>query len=269
MKAIETIIQFLEVVIWPLVVIGIILLFRRSIKLLIDRIKSVELPGGTKLELEKKIEEEVHKLKLSVSEKVDDLMDQKEMQQRAELKTDGDYAKEVVKIQPELTLIHPPREGIGLSRMLVFATGDSIETNLDCNLYFNPADRNHNRQFAYIGLYVKQNISHVGKVSKIAYCDYDENTKQLISTNGYDVNALTESEKERIRIAMMESVYKKSIQRNHKFILVDKFHKTTYKKSSSYGLQANKYFWLPDIDGFKENMSAQELAELLQNKEWE
>ncbi|HBL74605.1 MAG: hypothetical protein A2W90_00200 [Bacteroidetes bacterium GWF2_42_66] len=152
--------------------------------------------------------------------------------------------------------------------MLAFAVGTSLAENLKYNIYYDPSNRSHYRRFKYIGLYADKAILYVGKISKIVHCNYDKVNKQLVSTNDYDLTLLSEDEKNRI-IGIIENTEYYDLQVGIKFFLVDKFYDTNYMKTSAYPLRAKKYFFLDEIKGFKEGMTAQQVAKLLDEKFWE
>ena len=153
------------------------------------------------------------------------------------------------------------------STMLAFAVALSIDENKKYNIYYDPASRSHNYPFKYIGLYHDKEIVAVGEVKKIIYCDYNIEKKKLIPTDGKELN-LTEDEYDRIKDTILNTPYY-DLEEGNKFFLVDNFYPTHFKKSSDYALRAKKYFWLNEIIGFHDGMTAAELAKLLSGREWE
>lgn len=147
--------------------------------------------------------------------------------------------------------------------LLAFTAGRSIIDNLKYRIYYDPATRNHSYPFNYIGLYVNKALVAVGRVNKTVYCDY--NNGMLVSTNGYDLTKLNEEECQRIKETIENTNYY-DLDSGVKFYLVDNFYETTFNTAP---FRAKKYLWLDDIDGFKEGMSAKEIAILINGKSWE
>jgi hypothetical protein len=57
MEVAKLVIEFVRVLIWPLTVVGLLLLFRRQVLALLDRIRHAELPGGFGVDLGQEIKE--------------------------------------------------------------------------------------------------------------------------------------------------------------------------------------------------------------------
>lgn len=150
--------------------------------------------------------------------------------------------------------------------LLAFTANESLDENLKYRIYYDPVTRNHNTPFKYIGLYANKTVLAVGKLNKIICCDF-ENGK-LVATNGDDLNKLTKGEYNRIKDTIENTDYY-DLTEGSKFFLVDNFYKTTYTKTSFSSIRAKKYFWLDEIEGFKENMTAEQIAKLLDGKTWE
>ncbi len=149
--------------------------------------------------------------------------------------------------------------------MLAFTTGQSFPENKKYNLYYDPATRNHNIAFSYVGLYKDKRVQAIGKLVKTVHCDY-ENGK-LIPTMNRDLD-LTKDEYNRIK-EVIETTEYYDLRRGTKFLLVDNFEETDFIKTSPSAIRAKKYFFLKDFDGFREGMSATELANLLKKHTWE
>lgn len=150
--------------------------------------------------------------------------------------------------------------------MLAVTCGESIEENLRFNIYYDPAMRSHNSPFRYIGLYHQKAIIAIGKVVRIVYCDYVDG--ELIPTFGDDLSDLTSDQYNRIKETIEQTDYY-DLTSGNKFFLVDEFIRTNYVKESYYSIRAKKYFWLNELEGFREGMEASELAELLNGQTWE
>jgi hypothetical protein len=150
--------------------------------------------------------------------------------------------------------------------MLAFTAGESLSENLKYRIYYDPATRSHNSPFKYLGLYTNKTVVAVGKLQRIVFCDYVDG--KLVPTNGDDLTTLTEDEYNRIKETIENTDYY-DLESGNKFFLVDNFYETNYAKTSFSSIRAKKYFWLDDIEGFKDGMTAQELAKLLDGKTWE
>lgn len=236
---------------WPIVCLIIILILRKQITKILPNITKVKA-GGVELTIEKIVEA-----------KMDEFSEDKFKQPDV-----PDNSKKMI-FQDESTDVLSVEESIeGNDTMLAFTANQSYEMNLRYNIYYDPVERNHKSSFKYIGLYKEGEIFAVGKLMKIAYCNYDEVSDKLTGTNGYDINQLNADEVSRIKNIIRETEYY-DIHTGCKFFIVDSFFRTHYTKSSDYPLRAKKYIWLNAVDNFKEGMKAQKLAELLNGKEWE
>lgn len=150
--------------------------------------------------------------------------------------------------------------------MLAFTASESLNENFKYRIYYDPATRSHNSPFKYIGLYQNKTIVAVGKLQKIVYCDYDNG--KLIATHNDDLSRLTQEEHQRI-IETIENTDYYDLAQGNKFFLVDEFYRTNYSKTSFSSLRAKRYFWLDEIEGFKDGMTAEQVAKLLNGKTWE
>lgn len=149
--------------------------------------------------------------------------------------------------------------------MLVFGASESFTENLKYGIYYDPVTRNHSLPFKFIGLYVNKSIRAIGQVTKIVYCEYEKG--KLIPTNGTTLN-LSREEHDRIKDTIEQTKYY-DLKYGNKFYLVDAFHQTDFKKVSFQSLRGKRYFFLEEIDGFNDKLSAKEVAKLLDGKNWE
>ncbi len=150
-------------------------------------------------------------------------------------------------------------------RMLAVTVGQSLLENMQFNLYFDPANRNHSKGFKYLGLYTDKKILAVGEVLKIVYCNYHKGT--LIPQKGYDLD-VNEDESSRIK-GIIEKTDYYDLTQGMKFMIVDRFSKTSFVKGTPYSLRSKTYFELSKLDWFYRGMSAESLAELLNDRNWE
>jgi len=150
--------------------------------------------------------------------------------------------------------------------MLAFTANQSLKENLKYDIYYDPADRNHNTAFDFIGLYNQGVIVAIGKVSKLVYCNLESGN--LIATHGDNIDKLAEEEYNRIKDIIVDTRYY-DLQNGCKFYLVEKFYKTYFRKSTKYPLRAKRYFWLNQFIDYNKNIDALELAELLKKQTWQ
>ncbi|HMK24728.1 MAG TPA: hypothetical protein VK483_01770 [Chitinophagaceae bacterium] len=150
--------------------------------------------------------------------------------------------------------------------MLAFTASESLNENFKYSIYYDPVTRSHNSLFKYIGLYLNKAVVAVGRLEKIVYCDYQNGN--LVATNGDDLTRLTKDEYNRIKETIENTDYY-DLEHGNKFFLVNNFYKTNYIKTSFSSIRAKKYFWLDEIEGFKDGMTAEQIAKLLDGKTWE
>lgn len=151
--------------------------------------------------------------------------------------------------------------------MLVVSTGRSHQENLKYNIYYDPLDRSHNKNFKYLGLYKDKAIRAVGEVQTIVGCDLIDG-KLVPTRNESRFSKLPEEQKNSIR-GIINEVDRADIGKDHKFFLVDNFYQMDYKKSEAGGvIRSNRYMHLKDEEGFEVEMGGQELADLLDGREW-
>ena len=245
MEAAKLIVDLIGKLIWPIIVIIIVWKFRKQISSIrFNDINEFELPGGIKAKISQEI-------KAVIEEATDDLdspiiKDQTEIAQKNEI----DFE----------------RSEAGSNTLLAFTANTTKNENLKYNIYYDPVGRNHNIPFKYIGLYAQKSIFAIGEVKKVVSCDYING--KLVETNGDDLSKLNDDEYDRIKNIIENTPYY-DIKRGVKFFLVDRFYKTNYIKSSDYPIGAKKYIWLDEVNGFKNDMTTAQIAQLLDKKEWE
>ena len=151
--------------------------------------------------------------------------------------------------------------------MLAVPTNASLPQNQDYNIYYEPANRNHRRGFAYLGLYNDKAIRYVGKIEKVISANWDGKTITFPSDQKIKLN---KAEKERLRLMFEQTDYF-TIDQNHRFYFVDHFTSMQYTKASLYPMQGKRYFPLNEhlSSSFKNGMTSQELARLLDGQSWE
>jgi len=271
MEIARFILDVLRTIIWPAIVLGIVLMFRKQI---IERFKYIKKFKGGGVEV---IFGEVQRKALSeeISAGINEISTKKEIGilEKEQLITNfiseklQDIPKEIVKIPSDAVEVSV--KGFGEVTLLAFAAKQSYNENLKYNIYYDPVERNHNLPFQYIGLYLEGTIIAIGKLNKIVYCNLVEG--KLVSTNDKnkdEFEGLSTDEYNRIK-EIIENTDYYDLDVGIKFFLVDKFYNTNFIKASPYPLRAKKYIWLADIEGFKASMNTEQLASLLNEKEWE
>lgn len=248
MELLKIILDFIAKIAWPITIIGVLIFFKKYIIELFPYITKLKA-GGIEVSVEQKI-----------ASIVEETLENKNVQ------TDiPDNLKQIV-YQEDEPIKNIEKHEKHNAVMLAFAAGESINLNLKYDIYYDPADRNHNTPFSYVGLYNQLAIVAVGKLSKIVYCDYKNG--ELVATHGDNLDKLSSNEYNRIKDVIKETDYY-DISQGCKFFIIDKFCKTNYRKSSPYPLRAKKYFWLNQIKGFNINTSILELSEELNKLTWE
>lgn len=148
--------------------------------------------------------------------------------------------------------------------MLVVTTGLSLAENLKYHLYYDPADRTHSLPFEYIGLYNEKAIRAVGRVIHEVVCEYQRG--KLIDIDGLE--NLSAVEKNRIK-EMIENTPYYDLTTNTRFFVVEHFYPTMSPKRKG-SVRGKQYIFLNDqYPDFKDDMSAEEVAGLINNKFWE
>lgn len=148
------------------------------------------------------------------------------------------------------------------STMLALPVGNSFDVNIKYAIYYDPANRNHNIPFRYIGLYLKRSIRGIGEVQKVADADL---VKGKLIIHG-EIN-LTEQEQDRIKSTIDETDYY-DISEGMRFYLVDKFHEINYEKPTPGSLRGKKYFYFDKKDGFRVDTTTEQLANSINGKKW-
>lgn len=149
--------------------------------------------------------------------------------------------------------------------LLVFTAGQSLKENLKYNIYYDSDTRNHNLPFKYIGLYDSKTVVAIGELKKIVYCEYDNGT---LKSSTDEPLILDNDEVERIKEIIEVTDYY-DLTKGTKFFLVDKFISTNYKKISWSSLRMKRYFFLDEIEGYKNTFTTNDIADFLKDKEWE
>ena len=178
----------------------------------------------------------------------------------------ADYEIEMKEILDDYVLLCKEHQltDIGEHTMLAVTATTSIAINRKYDIYYDPAIRNHNLSFKYLGLYLDKAIVNIGRVTKIVFCNYEDG--KLLSSTDTALD-LTEKEHERIKNTIEETGYY-DLRKGVKFLLLDQLVPTNFKKLSFSSLRAKRYFFLNDFKDYKETMNTKQIAELLNNNTW-
>ena len=117
--------------------------------------------------------------------------------------------------------------------MRAVACGQTLEDNFELNLYYQPIGRS-SREHRYLGVYKNKRVQGVGEVVNVVAAD--------LSDEGIEIHGPADRERQpspEQRKDIQKAIYNArerhgyDIATGHKFYLVDKFHKTDYRKESS------------------------------------
>jgi len=153
----------------------------------------------------------------------------------------------------------------GKYRLRVVPCGITLDSNLEFNMYYAPADRGY-RDFDYLGIYKSKKVQAIGKMQKIVNVDIAKGKFTKV------MGIVSDEEKKRIRnmIVMAQKNY------NHcrdeevvSFFLVDRFYITNLKKTTSGGLFGQKYLDLRDYNEDEKVWgNTEKIAKVLRDKAW-
>ena len=151
--------------------------------------------------------------------------------------------------------------------MYAVPCGDTHELNFKYDLYYHPVSRGYQKH-QYVGIYYDMSIRGIGELKHTVHANLLNG-----ELKGKGVEELTESERERIRGAMKSApeMAGHSVEQDHEFLIVDKFHKTDFQKKSKYGMRGPQYFSLRDhleVEEHRKLPSPDEVAEELRGASW-
>lgn len=155
------------------------------------------------------------------------------------------------------------------SKIRVVLTGQTIEQNLQYNIYYNPSERGYQNS-KYIGLYKNKAVRAIGEVACIADVKYQPESDNL-EVIALMQGSLTEERIETIKKATTEAKenYGYSVDEGRRFFFVEKYYETVYLKPTKGALMGTRYIDLEEVEGYKKEMSAAQVAKLLNGKEWD
>lgn len=268
MEIAKLIVALIGELIWPTLILVLILMFYKEIKTRLSDLRELEFPGGFKAKLnETKIlalSEETTEELIKI-DKEDEINEAEKQKLKLELITEQfKRVTEQVELNSE-SKEKGEKKNIKNSTLIIFTANQSRKENLKYNIYYDPVTRNHNSPFRYIGLYQNMKVFAIGKVTKRICCNLKNG--ELVATHGDNLQNLSDDEYKRIKEIIQTTDYF-DLDEGLKFYLVDNFYTTNFIKGSDYPLRAKKYIWLDEIKGFNEDIDTQELAKLLEGKEW-
>jgi len=153
------------------------------------------------------------------------------------------------------------------SRIRIIPCGGSLKLNLKYGVYYMPADRNTS-DHGYIGVYKDKAVRGVGKIINEITASYSNGILKILEKK----NEVNEEQKNRILNIIKEThenIGWDLSRCNHKYIIVEKFYETNYKKISKGGIQGHRYKNLKEILGIDSLSEVKEIAEKLKAKTWE
>lgn len=176
-----------------------------------------------------------------------------------------------------------PQHNLGLSEMLsdfnsylaennlleehfwlpYFPCNESFETNKKFDIYHEPTSRSP-KPYKFIGIYAWKGIRLIGEV--VARINaYRENNEWHYEP---EFGEVTQVYKDRILDITEESPYDLKNERV-RYYIVNKFYPTSFLKTTPRGIQGMRYHDLREyIEKYSQNMSAKQIAELLDGKEF-
>ena len=151
--------------------------------------------------------------------------------------------------------------------MYAVPCGDTHELNFKYDLYYHPVSRGYQKH-QYVGIYYDMSIRGIGKIEHTVHANLFDGELE-----GEGLKELTEGEKERIRGAIKSApeMAGHSVEQDHEFLVVDKFHETDFRKKSNYGMRGPQYFSLRDhleIGEHRDLPATGEIAKKLRGASW-
>lgn len=155
-----------------------------------------------------------------------------------------------------------------VDRVMAIAVGATLAENLELCLYYAPTDRGFQKH-RYVGLYSNKAIRAIGKLENVVCADLVGGKLSVKRST----SAVTPEQEARIMKAIeLAPGHGYDIRADHRFFLVEQFVRTDFRKTSSGGLLAKRYFSLRDeldLAADAELPGMDEIAKALQNCTWE
>lgn len=148
------------------------------------------------------------------------------------------------------------------------ASSATLSDNLESNLIYEKESLNISNH-GYIGLYSQKRINAIGKLYKTILAK--EEFGKLVFKSELEGESVTPDEEERITKAINKGSSHGYDLKNHshRYFMVEKFYPTNFVKSSKNPIPKSKYFDLEELLQCKDLPSTEEIAKILDGKEWE
>lgn len=149
--------------------------------------------------------------------------------------------------------------------------GWSYDENMKYGVYYESLDKG-TFDHHYLGLYSEKEVCAIGKMVNSVKAELvDDELVNVESDKGVDV---TPEQRERIKAIIYAAKLGRGrydVTKGCRFFIVDKFHETSFKKSTPYPIRKWRDFDLRDYLGknLAELPPTEEIAERLKNKTWE
>lgn len=155
------------------------------------------------------------------------------------------------------------------TKIRVVLTGKTLLQNLENNIYYNPVDRGYQKT-KYLGLYNKKGVKAIGEIICVVDAKYDIRNKKFEHLTIHE-GTLTDAQKTTLEKVIIEGKkdFGYAIDDGHKFFFVSKYYNTDFIKTSKGGLMGQRYINLEEIDGYNKKMNTKEIADLLNNQDWD
>lgn len=157
--------------------------------------------------------------------------------------------------------------------LLVVPCGHNYKENLSNHLYYCPAERSHNRNARYLGIYADKLIRGIGEIKKRVKCTVDLEAGRVI-TDDLDTDDLEKYERRILNAAQAAKNRGCDISHDHKFYICDEIVPTDFKKTSAYGIQGHRYLDLRTylgagvLPGVEHRADMEKIANRLRNTSW-
>jgi hypothetical protein len=151
------------------------------------------------------------------------------------------------------------------NKMRAVNCGQTLIENMKYDLYYDPIERGYSKH-GYMGIYANKCIHAIGKITNIISADLKDGVLEIRESSA----KVTDEQKERI-IGAIEDAYENrewKIESGHKFFMVDKFHKTLFRKTSYLPMRGTQFFDLAEILEVDKLPEVEIIAERLMDKEW-
>ncbi len=151
-------------------------------------------------------------------------------------------------------------------QMRVRVASVTMDFNIENGLYYDNASHGFSGH-RYIGLYTEKAVRAVGELTAIVTAVMDGDSLIITDTREGAVN---EDMKRKIRAAIEKA---KSYGWDigtipHNYFFVAKFYRTEYRKASLHALLGTRFFDLCEVLGMDKLPETEEIARLLNDKQW-